>query len=262
MKMARSVSTLSVDSDSSSAPEDFLSDSHDRSVAGNGFHPAATPTTPEDAAVRRQEMVERQLRKRGIHDERVLAVMLSVPRHEFVLPELAAEAYSDRPLPIGHQQTISQPFMVAAMAQALELSGSERVLEIGSGSGYQAAVLSLLAREVHTIETLEPLAADTRERLRRLGYANVQVHVGDGTLGWPDRAPFDAIVVTAAAPDIPPPLAAQLAEGGRLVIPVGTPSDQELLRVEKHGDTLSKRGLYHCRFVPLVGQYGWKPKSS
>lgn len=239
-----------------------MSDPHDRFVSGNGFRPAAAPATPADAAVRRQEMVERQLRKRGIRDERVLAAMLSVPRHEFVPPELAAEAYSDRPLPIGLQQTISQPFMVAAMAAALELSGSERVLEIGSGSGYQAAVLSLLAREVHTVEMLELLAADTGERLRRLGYGDVQVHVGDGTLGWVDRAPFDGIVVTAAAPDIPQPLASQLAEGGRLIIPVGSPDEQQLLRVEKQGDTFTKRALYHCRFVPLVGQYGWKPKGS
>lgn len=239
-----------------------MSDSHDGSGRGNGFRPAAAPVTPADPAGRRRDMVERQLRKRGIRDERVLAAMLSVPRHEFVPAELTTEAYSDRPLPIGHGQTISQPFMVAAMAEALELSGSERLLEIGSGSGYQAAVLSLLAREVHTVEMLEPLAIDTGERLRRLGYGNVQGHVGDGTLGRPGQAPFDGIVVTAAAPDIPPPLAAQLAEGGRLIIPVGSPNEQELLRVEKHDDILTRRALYHCRFVPLVGQYGWKPKSS
>jgi protein-L-isoaspartate(D-aspartate) O-methyltransferase len=185
-----------------------------------------------------------------------------VARHEFVPLALAAEAYTDRPLPIGHEQTISQPFMVGAMTAALEISGGERVLEIGSGSGYQAAVLSLLAREVHTVEMHEDLANDTAERLRRLGYDNVQVHIGDGTLGWPDAAPFEAIVVTAAAPGIPPPLAAQLAEGGRLVIPVGTPDEQRLLRVVKHGDALTERELYHCRFVPLVGQYGWKPKGT
>jgi len=238
-----------------------VSDSQDGSAGGNGFHPAAL-TAQVDPALRRREMVERQLRRRGIRDERVLAAMLSVPRHEFIPPEFANEAYSDRPLPIGHGQTISQPFMVAAMAEAPGLSGDGRVLEIGAGCGYQAAVLSLLAREVHTVEMYEDLAIDSRERLRRLGYGNVQVHVGDGTLGWPDEAPFDAIVVTAAAPDIPPPLAAQLAEGGRLILPVGTPDEQRLLRVEKHGKALSKRALYHCRFVPLVGQYGWKPKTS
>lgn len=239
-----------------------MSDSQDSSDSGNGFHPRAVAITPADAELLRQEMVERQLRKRGIRDERVLAAMLSVPRHEFVAPELAAEAYTDRPLPIGHEQTISQPFMVAAMAEALRLSGGEGVLEIGAGSGYQAAVLSLLAREVHTVEMHEDLAVRTAERLRRLGYGNVHVHIGDGTLGWPDAAPFEAIVVTAAAPDIPPPLVAQLADGGRLIIPVGTPGEQRLLRVEKQRGTLTKRELYHCRFVPLIGQYGWKPKDT
>jgi protein-L-isoaspartate(D-aspartate) O-methyltransferase len=239
-----------------------VSDSQHSSAGGNGFHPAAAAITQADAELLRQEMVERQLRKRGIRDERVLAAMLNVPRHEFVPPALAAAAYTDRPLPIGHDQTISQPFMVAAMTAALELSGGERVLEIGAGSGYQAAVLSLLAREVHTVEMHEDLAIETVERLRRLAYDNVHVHIGDGTLGWPEGAPFDAIVVTAAAPGVPPPLVAQLAEGGRLVIPVGTPDEQRLLRVEKNGDATTKRELYHCRFVPLIGQYGWKPKNS
>lgn len=238
-----------------------MSHSQDSSASGNGFHPAAAAAAPADPALRRREMVERQLRGRGIRDERVLAAMLSVPRHEFIPTELAGEAYSDRPLPIGHSQTISQPFMVAAMAQALELTGGERVLEVGAGSGYQAAVLSLLAHEIHTIEVHEDLAVDTAERLRRLGYGNVSVHVGDGTLGWPEQAPFEAIVVTAAAPEIPPPLAAQLAEGGRLIIPVGTAEEQRLLRVEKREGLLATRPLYHCRFVPLVGQYGWKPRN-
>lgn len=236
-----------------------MSDSQDFSADGNGFHPAAVPPAQVDLTARRGEMVERQLRKRGIRDERVLAAMLGVPRHDFVPPEFAAEAYSDRPLPIGHGQTISQPFMVAAMAEALELSGSERILEIGAGSGYQAAVLSLLAREVHTVEMQEDLAINSAERLRRLGYGNVHVHVGDGTLGWPEAAPFDAIVVTAAAPDVPPPLTAQLANGGRLIIPVGTAEEQRLLRLEKRDHAISTRPLYHCRFVPLIGQYGWKP---
>ena len=238
-----------------------MSDSYQRSAGGNGFHPASASTAPADPALRREEMVERQLRKRGVRDERVLAAMLSVPRHEFVPAELAGEAYGDRPLPIGHGQTISQPFMVAAMAEALRLSGSERVLEIGTGCGYQAAVLSLLGREVHTIEMHEDLAAEAGERLRRLGYNNVLVHVGDGTLGWPDAAPYEAILVTAAAPDVPPPLVAQLAEAGRLIVPVGTPDEQRLLYLEKHGDALTQHVLYHCRFVPLIGQYGWKPKN-
>jgi protein-L-isoaspartate(D-aspartate) O-methyltransferase len=235
--------------------------SRDSFSSGNGFHPMAPAATQADAELLRREMVERQLRKRGIRDERVLAAMLSVPRHEFVPAELAGEAYTDRPLPIGHDQTISQPFMVAAMAEALELSGGERVLEIGSGSGYQAAVLSLLAREVYTVEMHEDLAVESAERLKRLGYANVHVHVGDGTLGWPEQAPFEGIVVTAAAPDVPPPLVGQLAEGGRLLVPVGTPDEQRLLRVEKHGEEFTQRALYNCRFVPLVGQYGWKPKN-
>lgn len=237
-----------------------MSDPPSASGNGNGFPHAGAPSE-DDLALRRQQMVERQLRKRGIRDERVLAAMLSVPRHQFVLAELAPEAYADRPLPIGQGQTISQPFMVAAMAEALRLSGGERVLEIGAGSGYQAAVLSLLAREVHAVEMREDLAVSCGERLARLGYGNVQVHVGDGTLGWPDEAPFEAILVTAAAPDIPPPLEAQLAEGGRLVLPVGSPDEQRLLRVEKHGNATSSRPLFHCRFVPLVGKYGWKPGS-
>ena len=236
-----------------------MADSRDPPIGGNGFRFPAPPASPADAELLRREMVERQLRRRGIRDERVLSAMLSVPRHEFVAAELAGEAYSDRPLPIGHGQTISQPFMVAAMAEALGLSGAERVLEIGAGSGYQAAVLSLVASEVHTVELHEDLAAETAERLRRLGYGNVHVHVGDGTLGWPEEAPFDAIVVTAAAPDVPPPLMAQLAQAGRLIIPVGNADEQRLLRIEKRGDAFTTRPLYHCRFVPLVGQFGWKP---
>lgn len=261
MRTAPSVSTSSADRDSSNVGG-FVSDPYEGSTGGNGFHPAAAHTAEVDPAFLRQEMVERQLRRRGIRDERVLAAMLRVPRHEFVSAELAAEAYSDRPLPIGNGQTISQPFMVAAMAEALRLSGGERVLEIGTGCGYQAAVLSLLAREVQTVEMHEDLAHQAVERLRRLDYANVHVHVGDGTLGWPEWAPYEAIIVTAAAPDVPPPLAVQLAEGGHLIVPVGTPDEQRLLYLEKHGGTLTQRALYHCRFVPLVGQYGWKPRGS
>jgi protein-L-isoaspartate(D-aspartate) O-methyltransferase len=147
------------------------------------------------------------------------------------------------------------------MAESLNLSGGKRVLEIGAGSGYQAAVLSLLAREVFAVEVHEDLALSAQQRLRWLGYLNVRLRVGDGTLGWPDQAPFEAILVTAAAPDIPPPLAEQLAEGGRLVLPVGTEQEQRLLRVQKHGNVLATEALYHCRFVPLVGKYGWKDQS-
>jgi protein-L-isoaspartate(D-aspartate) O-methyltransferase len=205
----------------------------------------------------RRAMVEKQIRLRGIACPRVLEAMLSVPRHEFVPPEQQRTAYDDTPLAIGAGQTISQPFMVAAMAEALELSGNERVLEVGTGSGYQAAVLSLLAREVFTIETHASLADEARGRLTRLGYANVRVATGDGTLGWPDAVPFEAIVVTAAAPGVPPPLVEQLAEGGRLVIPVGPAEHQELRRVRMSGGIPSQETLYDCRFVPLVGKYGW-----
>ena len=206
----------------------------------------------------RQEMVEQQIRKRGVLSDGVLAAMLAAARHEFVPAEFVDEAYADKPLPIGEGQTISQPYMVAVMAEALELSGTERVLEVGAGCGYQAAVLSLLAREVYTVESRVPLAVAAQERLARLGYANVHVHTGDGTLGLPELAPFDGIVVTAAAPEIPPPLVEQLGEGGRLVIPVGTASEQELLVVRRNGEKTSSRVVNHCRFVPLVGRHGWR----
>jgi len=206
----------------------------------------------------RRAMVNDQLRGRDVTDQRVLDAMLAVPRHEFVPPERAAEAYSDQPLPIGEGQTISQPYMVAAMAEALALTGSERALEIGTGSGYQAAVLSLLAREVYTIESHIALAETASQRLTRLGYTNVHVKAGDGTLGWPEAAPFGAILVTAAAPSIPPPLLTQLAEGGRLVIPVGTSDYQELRRIRKTVGRTTQESLFDCRFVPLLGRYGWR----
>lgn len=184
--------------------------------------------------------------------------MRAVPRHAFVPAEFWAMAYNDQPLPIGEGQTISQPYMVAAMSEALELAGGERVLEIGSGSGYQTAILSLLAREVFTVEMHGALAAAMHERLERLGYRNVQIRIGDGTLGWPEEQPFDAILVTAAAPIIPPPLVQQLAEGGRLVIPAGSADSQQLTRLRCRNGELSSERLFPCRFVPLVGQYGWK----
>ena len=210
-----------------------------------------------DFAELRRQMVDEQIRERGIGSPRVLEALLAVPLHLFVLAESMSAAYADQPLPIGEGQTISQPFMVAAMTDALELSGNERVLEVGTGSGYQAAVLSLLAAEVYTIESHASLALAARERLERLGYSNVHVHAGDGTLGLPAAAPFDAIVVTAAAPRVPPPLVEQLAEGGRLVIPVGRPDQQELLQVRKSGGQTTSRVLHYCRFVPLVGRHGW-----
>jgi len=207
-----------------------------------------------DAA--RLDMVEIQIRKRGISSPRVLDAMARVPRHEFVPVEFQSDAYADKPLPIGEGQTISQPYMVAAMAEALELTGSERVLEIGAGSGYQAAVLSLLAREVLTVESRTPLALSAQERLTDLGYTNVHVHNGDGSLGFPDAAPYDAILVTAAAPRIPSVLAGQLSEGGRLVIPVGSQDDQELVQARKKNGELQSRSLFHCKFVLLLGRYG------
>jgi protein-L-isoaspartate(D-aspartate) O-methyltransferase len=218
--------------------------------------------TPEELAElrreKRKEMVERQLRGRRIRSERVLQAMLRVPRHEFVAEELCTRAYDDAPLPIGEGQTISQPYMVASMSEALELTGSERVLEVGTGSGYQAAVLGHLAREVYTIESRMGLALAARERLARLGgYDNVHVHAGDGTLGLPELAPFDAILVAAGAPEIPPPLVAQLAEGGRIVVPVGGANEQQLVRGRKVGGELRSVALYYCRFVPLVGRHGW-----
>jgi protein-L-isoaspartate(D-aspartate) O-methyltransferase len=211
----------------------------------------------DEFAAARRAMVEKQISKRGVASQRVLDAMLSVPRHEFVPYQFRADAYADKPLPIGEGQTISQPFMVGAMTEALELTGSERVLEIGTGSGYQSAVLSLLAREVISIESHTSLALAAQERLGRLGYANVHIHNGDGSLGFPDAAPYDAILITAAAPEIPPLLVSQLSEGGRLVIPVGSQDNQELLQARKNGGTLNSRVLFDCRFVPLLGRYGW-----
>jgi len=205
----------------------------------------------------RRSMVDRQIRHRGIYNERVLSAMLAVPRHAFVPIERISDSYSDTPLPIGEGQTISQPFMVAAMAGALALCGHERVLEIGAGSGYQAAVLSFLAREVIAIEALLRLAAIARERMARLGYANVRIVESDGSAGWLPDGPYDAILVSAAAPSVPQPLIDQLREGGRLVIPVGDAESQQVLRIIKRGGEAVRDKLYHCRFVPLIGRHGW-----
>jgi protein-L-isoaspartate(D-aspartate) O-methyltransferase len=226
-------------------------------MSGNGQRRASTQFAL-DFDEQRHAMVEHQIRLRGVRSERVLEAMRAVPRHEFVPPEMQPIAYADQPLPIGEKQTISQPFMVAAMTEALELAGPEKVLEVGTGSGYQAALLSRLAARVLTIEYHGSLAEAARERLDRLGCANVVVLHGDGTLGWPEEAPFDAVVVTAAAPKIPQPLLAQLAEGGRMVIPVGDEEQQELVRVRKLGGKFPQEVLHYCRFVPLVGRYGWR----
>jgi protein-L-isoaspartate(D-aspartate) O-methyltransferase len=220
---------------------------------------AISPAT--DFASARNQMVARQIRARGIHAPRILDAMAVVPRHQFVPPESAASAYSDEPLPIGGGQTISQPFMVAAMADAALLNGSERVLEIGAGSGYQAAVLSLLAQEVVVVELQPELARACRDRLARLGYLNVLVEEGDGSLGCPPHAPYHAIIVSAAAPAVPSPLVEQLAEGGRLVIPVGNTEQQDLLRVLKRDGNMKRESLFACRFVPLLGRHGWPANS-
>lgn len=206
----------------------------------------------------RREMVDRQLRPRGIRNERVLEAMLNVPRHEFVPAEYRSQAYEDKPIPIGEGQTISQPYMVASMAQAVALTGNEKVLEIGTGSGYAAAVLSRLAKTVYTVESHPTLAMAAQERLMRLGYEIVFVHTGDGSAGLKEAAPFDAIVVAAAAPNVPQPLVDQLAQGGRMAVPVGAGNSQELVLVTKSGGEIISRPLYECRFVPLIGRYGFE----
>lgn len=222
----------------------------------NGNPPHASYPPDLDAA--RQAMVETQLRKRGLNDPAVLAVMGTVPRHEFVPAEFRSRAYEDAPLPIGEGQTISQPYIVAAMTAALRLAGNESVLEIGAGFGYQAAVLASLAKVVVTVEYRAELASEASVRLARLGYLNVHVHCGDGTLGLPDFAPFDAILVAAAAPSVPAPLRAQLADKGRMILPVGEVENQELRLIERFGNTFQLTVLEACRFVPLVGAHGWK----
>ena len=213
-----------------------------------------------DFKLLRELMVQEQLEPMGIHDPAVLAAMGEVPRHEFVPPEMKRMAYQDGPLPIGEGQTISQPFMVAYMIQALEVSNDARVLEIGTGSGYAAAVLSLVVNEVHSIERLPRLAEFARERLKRLGYDKVHVHVGDGSLGLADHAPYDGIVVTAGAPSIPELLKKQLKKGGRLVIPVGPSPELQILVKETRlsDEEYHSEKLMAVRFVPLIGASGWR----
>ncbi len=206
----------------------------------------------------RLSMVEEQLRKRGISDPRVMDAMAKVPRHLFVPPEHQAAAYEDRPLPIGQGQTISQPYMVAIMTQTLELEGNERVLEIGTGSGYQCAVLAELCHEVYTIERIPALIENAQRTLENLGYGNIRFRTGDGSKGWPEEAPFDRIVVTAGAPYTPGTLKAQLADGGRLVIPTGPKYAQTLYRITRKGNEFTDEEITGCVFVPLVGDFGWK----
>jgi protein-L-isoaspartate(D-aspartate) O-methyltransferase len=204
-------------------------------------------------------MVQTQLAARGISDAAVLAAMRTVRREAFVLPELVDFAYDDLPLPIGESQTISQPYIVALMTEMLQLSASDRVLEIGTGSGYAAAVLSCIVKDVYTVERLEPLYHLARQRLAQLGYHNVHVHLANGTLGWPEHAPYDGIVVTAGGPKIPEALQEQLALGGRLVIPVGTETcSQRLVRITRAGhDVFRQDNLGLVRFVHLIGEEGW-----
>jgi protein-L-isoaspartate(D-aspartate) O-methyltransferase len=211
----------------------------------------------DESAAERRSMIETQILKRGVSTPSVIEAMAAVPRHEFVPIKFRSDAYADKPLPIGEAQTISQPYMVAAMTEALELTGSERVLEIGTGSGYQAAVLSLLAKQVITVESHTSLALAAQERLTNLGYENVHVHNGDGSAGFLDTAPYDAILVTAGAPEIPRIFASQLRPGGRIVIPVGDRDNQELVRAQMENGELKSRVLFSCKFVLLLGRYGW-----
>ena len=205
----------------------------------------------------RESMVRRQIIKRGIRDPRLIDALLRVPRHKFVPPYLAERAYDDGPLAIGQGQTISQPYIVAAMTDLLNLEGTENILEIGTGSGYQAAILAELAAAVHTIERHAELAHRAQVHLQALGYQNVFVHVADGSLGWPPGAPYQAIIVTAAAPEIPQPLIDQLADEGRLVIPIGSRSGQDLERWRKVGERMTRESIFPVAFVPLRGEYGW-----
>ncbi|HEU5319292.1 MAG TPA: protein-L-isoaspartate(D-aspartate) O-methyltransferase [Methylomirabilota bacterium] len=207
----------------------------------------------------RERMVDEQLVRRGITDERVLAALRRVPRHRFVQEALQERAYGDHPLPIGEDQTISQPYIVALMTALLELTGREKVLEVGTGSGYQTAVLGELARRVCSVERLPRLAERARATLEALGYDNVWVRVGNGALGWPDEAPFDRILVAAGGPGVPPPLFQQLAEGGRMVLPVGDADNQVLTLVANVRGRMETRPMGECKFVKLVGKYAWEP---
>ena len=206
---------------------------------------------------RRDVMVQQQIEMRGITDPDVLAAMRTVPRHLFVSDALKDQAYGDFPLPIGEQQTISQPFIVAEMTQALEIGKDDRVLEIGTGSGYQAAVLAQIAYRVYTIERIRSLYVQTRSLLDRLKYHNVIMRCADGTMGWKDESPFDAIIVTAGSPRIPESLVEQLAEGGRMVVPVGDQHAQDLIRITRDSQGTRQTSLGGCRFVKLVGKQGW-----
>jgi protein-L-isoaspartate(D-aspartate) O-methyltransferase len=217
----------------------------------------SSPPQSVTFAAERIRMVESQLRQRGVHDERALEAMRRVPRHQFVPQRYQAQAYEDHPIPIGFGQTISQPYIVALMLEALSLQPSDRVLEVGTGSGYQTALLAELAAQVCSIERHAPLAENAASILRSLGYTNVTVLVGDGSKGLPEQAPFDAIIVSAAAPKLPAALFHQLAEGGRMIVPVGPPEAQELQLIRKRDGRPAVSHLEGCRFVPLIGGEGY-----
>ena len=211
-----------------------------------------------DLKLARERMVKNQLMARGIKDERVLQAMGKVPRHLFIQEALAGEAYNDHPVPIGEKQTISQPYNVALMTETLELKGSENTLEIGTGSGYQTAILAELSSRVYTIERIKSLLVKARKLLAKLDYNNILFKAFDGTLGWKEYAPFDAIMVTAGSPNVPEPLKEQMADNGRMIIPVGDRYTQELMKITRKGDNFEQAGLGGCRFVNLIGLHGWK----
>jgi len=210
-----------------------------------------------DYSLAREKMVKSQLIPRGIKDPRVLEAMGKVPRDRFVEEALVGEAYNDHPLPIGHNQTISQPYIVALMTETLALKGDEKVLEIGTGSGYQTAILAELSYKVHTVERIRALMVEARSILAQLNYSNILFKAFDGTLGWKEYEPYDAIIVTAGSPKLPQPLLDQLSEGGRLIIPTGDRSSQELIKVTKRKGNYIQKNLGGCRFVNLIGVHGW-----
>lgn len=211
-----------------------------------------------DYRLARERMIKNQIISRGVTDPGVLEAMGKIQRHLFVEEALIGEAYNDHPLPVGYKQTISQPYIVALMTEALELTGKEKTLEIGTGSGYQTAILAEISKTVYTIERIEPLLEKSKMLLKNLGYTNIFFKAFDGTLGWDAFAPYDAIIVTAGAPKIPEPLLDQLAEGGRMVIPIGNRYGQDLIKVTRMNNVFKERNLGGCRFVDLIGAHGWE----